>query len=314
MIDKIRIYVRQAVHRDMLAKSQYIRKIASNTFLLYNVQRDHQLIITVTCNGTIIEGSWRKWYFGADSLKDLTPNEALRVLVKICVETKLDIRAMLGARLLTMEFGANFFLPIYASTIVKSMFRYSTFVTGKYETSVSFRGCDYWLSAYDKMAEINKRKRDRRELENQNNANVLRIEMKVIKSTAFRNKMRGIETVRDVFRCYRLLISSFLNEIKKIDMSPINLVTDNVNFAGGNKKDLRQYLMYHGMTQIGAEQTFKYIKALDINKGAKTELRKEIKKIFAEYEAQSPYHKSDFIDDVIRRQLAKKMNERIPRV
>ena len=314
MIDKIKIYVDQTVNRVMLERSEYIRKIAGNKFLLYNLRKDHHLTITITSDATIIEGSWRKWYFGADSLEDLTPNEILKVLVKICVEIKLDIRAMLGARLLTMEFGANFSLPIYASTIVRSMYRYSTFIKGEYETSVSFRGSDYWLVAYDKTAEINQRKRDQNEFEVHTNVNVLRIEIKAFKSTAFRNKMRAIRTVRDIFRCYRLLISSLLNEIKRIDMSPINLVTDNVNFAGGKKRDLRQYLMYHGIIEIGAEQAFKYIKALDISKGAKTELRKEIKKILAEYESQSPYHKSDFINDVIIKQLAQKMNEKIPSV
>jgi hypothetical protein len=232
----------------------------------------------------------------------------------IAFETGLSAKAILKGQILTIEVGANFILPILPIAIVNSAFRYSTFRLARYDTSISFQGNDYWLALYDKTVEINEARRKKKTPALDITSNVLRIELKAFKNTALQNKLRKIETLEDVIKSYRMLIVSLLKEIKRIEMSPINLTVDNVRFTGGKKKDLRQYLMYIGMECRGVRNAYQYIKQLEIADPKKSEMVKEFREIIAMYDRKMPYRKCDFIEGVIKKQLAKKISEPKPRI
>ena len=252
MIDNIKISVGETLDIGIIKSSQFVSQWRYNEYWLYNTYGDHHLTIEIMREKVIIEGSWRKWYFGNNSFEDLTSYLILKIAKEISKLTGLSLKAILDSKILKMEFGATFWIPIYPSTILNSMFRYSNFELLQTDTSISFRAEDYWLGLYDKTIEVNRNKKGKGgNPMNRNAGNPLRIEIKAFKQTAFRNKLRSVKTIRDVLMSYRLLIVSFLEEIKRIEMRPINLTVDNVSFKGKKKKDLRQHLIFLGIAKKG---------------------------------------------------------------
>ena len=314
MLDMNKVLVAEKLNKDFIAEADSERMVRKTftKYYLYNVHGNHHLEIRDCINGAKIRGSWRKWYFGNDSIKDLNPFEIVKVAQEISAFTGLTFNGIIDGSLLLVELGFTFLLPINPSSITDSIFRYSTFELGRYDTSLSFQGNDYWFVLYDKTKEINRWKKKWGEPEIDNGCHALRIELKAFKQTAFRNKLREIKTIRDIIKHYRMLIVSIFNEIKRLEMKPINLVVDNVCFEGRKKRDLRCYLMFLGMERKGIRRTFEYIKQLEVNKSAKNSMREELNDIIAIYDHCSPFKREDFISGVIKKQLAKKLSEPVP--
>ena len=303
--------VNVTIDSDTISDSSRVVRKGLRMYRFYNEKLDHYLEIKPCSDCTIISGSWRKWYHGADSFNDLNPYEILRICYEIAIFMGLDFEAILDGEFKLIELGFTFILPIYPSTILNSIFRYSNFELGRYDRSISFRGNDYWLGLYDKKEEINSQKKDWK-IEDGNN--YLRIEIKAFSNTALKSKLRGVKTLRDVIIKYRMLIISLFNEIKRVEMTPINLTTDNIKFTGRVRADLRRYLIYIAIQSKGARQSFELIDQLNVSKRVKTSIRNELRKAIKEYDKLSPYSHEDFINQVIKKQLAAKISVPIPNI
>jgi hypothetical protein len=311
MLDNNITLVSDRLDKNLIADTDCDRLVRKGLkkFWLYNSFHDHYLEITENRHGVIIYGSWRKWYFGKDSFNDLSPYEIVRVCIEICRMTGLSFDAILDAKFQRGEFGFTFLVSVLPSTILNSMFRYSTFDLGRYDTSISFRGSDRWLSAYDKTEEINKARRKKGEPPLIDSHYYLRIEFKAFRATAFYDKLRGIRTIRDLLKNYRMLCIALLNEIKKIEMTPINLTIDNVNLREMNASKYKGYLIFSGMDAKGARKVFKDIEQLNATKKSKTDFRNLLRDLNAFYDKQSLYKRSDFIDGEIKKQIAKMISQ-----
>ena len=313
MIDRTKIFVRARLNSKRFTKTDlgYIEAMGCDNYRLYSNRDKAYLEIWNSATGVYIDGSWRKWYLGSDSLNDLTRKDIKTVCEEISKITGLSMTALLNSILCVLEFGCTFFLSVFPATILGRMYRYSSLELGRFDTSISFRAHDFWFAIYDKGIEVIKRGCLRGNTQLTQETNALRMELKVFARTAFEDRLRGIETLADVINNYRNLIISFYHEIKRIEIQPIILEIDNVTFKGKKISDFNKYAKLRLMEQIGVRQTFGMIGQLDMANSGKSYQRKKLSEILAQYTNRTAFSRADFLTEV-RTQLVKKIAEPNP--
>lgn len=301
MVDNIKIIVsgeRLNIDRLLSYDSTVCQRSAYNRYRLYERDKTY-LELWNSKGGVIIQGSWRKWHYGKYSLKDLTRIDLFQVCVELSQKLGISIKTLLEAKVLMVEFGLTFSLPIPPSAILHNMYRYSTLELVQAATSVSFRGNDYWLKVYDKGIQINKICSKRGQPEIVKGMKVLRIELRVFRRTAFHSRLRKVETVKDIIANYRNLVISLYHEIKKIDIEPLTVENGNISFEGKKISDFHNYQQYYFMKAFGVGKTFEFLNQLNMANSGKSYQRKKCREILAQYEGKAEFSRDEFLKTII---------------
>lgn len=306
MIDNITIVVDEKLNIEKLDLT-VCQKSGYNRYRIFGHDEIHYLEFWCYGDNIKIQGSWRKWYLGSKSLSDLTRTDLFQVCQELSVKTGISKKALLEAKVTSVEFGLNFNLPIPPTAILNNMEVYSTSELGRFPTSVSFRKNDYWLIAYDKEMEISKLSTHGKTSETK----VLRMELKVFRRTAFREKLRAIETVKDIIANYRNLIISLYHEIRKIEIMPLTPVNGNVSFEGQKIFALTNFMKYVFMKNFGLKRTLEFLDQLDMIASNKSVIKKRLKQILSEYDEKAEFTRNEFLK-TIRMQLVSKLSEVCP--
>ncbi len=311
MVDRTKIFAKEKLDTKKFANTDfgYVVPEIGDLYKIHNHRDKATLNMYNSANGVYIDGSIRKWYLGSHSLRDLTRTEIKTVCEKISEITGLSVKALLKAIICILEFGLTFYMSVLPATLLESMYRYSSFKLGRFDTSISFRGYDYWLVGYDKSIEIQKWGANNLVIPKDTNA--LRLELKAFARSAFDRKLRKVETLEDVIVQYQKLIMSFYVEIKKLEMSSINHITDDVKVTVSTASELNRYLKYKGIKAIGERKTSLAINSLSDSNRAKSYHRKVMREILAEYSHKSDYSNFNFLREIAK-QLTVKLHEPLP--
>ncbi len=266
----------------------------------------HQLTITDYGDHFNISGSIRKFHLGKYTYEDIKPQDLpviAKKLAKLLIVKPSDIA---NAVITKLEFGKTF--TLWGSTcrsIQSKIFSFSTFEPIVEGGTVTFKAQDFQFKLYDKAKEIvaknPKLKKDFLE------TNKLRIELRMQDRKGVDEKGRGIVSFSDLANNYRMLIVTFLREIKRLQFKSEDEKYDSVSFKSKKIKDLKRYLIYKGILNIGVNQTFHFLKEIDCSIQGKSLYKAQFLKLLSELEHLSQYGKRELLKDV-KRELAKEIS------
>lgn len=103
-----------------------------------------------------IKGSWRKWYLGAGTTRDLTYMDTVNCIGAIAQKTGLPVELILRSRFVTVEIGLGLRFRENMEGIIDGFVYFKGFdIVYEYgRESVKFKGSSYSVSAYDKFAQL----------------------------------------------------------------------------------------------------------------------------------------------------------------
>lgn len=275
-------------------------------YKLSTVDNAHQLIITDYGNYFSISGSIRKFHLGKYTYEDIKPQDLpviAKNLAKLLMVKPSDIAKAIITKL---EFGKTFTLwGSSCRSIQSKISSYSKFQPIVEDSTVTFKGQDFKLTLYDKAKEIvadnPKLKKDFLE------TNKLRIELKMKDRKGVIEKGRGIVNFSDLANNYRMLVVTFLREIKRLKFKTEDGKYDSISFKKKNIKDLKRYLIYKGILNVGISQTLHFLKEIECSIQGKSLYKGQFLKLLSELEHLSQYGRKEFLKD-IRRELAQEIS------
>lgn len=309
MIDNVKLYIEAELNVDLILSSnpQQFRTKRSNNYRIFNSEGNHSLQIVKGKGGYYLTGSWRKWFHGEGTIKDLSRAEIFycnqMISAILCISTEL----LLNAKVIKMEFGLNFNLPIKPRALIYAMYQYSNvkaFGDDKYRR---FALNDYWLIVYDKGHEV----LQNNSLKNEVEIDSLRIELKLFRRTAFISKMRSIYTLAELLNDYRNLIISLYHEIKRIEIHYTKANLNDIDFTNKAINYYNDYKYYVFAVSVGLSRVFNFIKELDMKNSGKSVQRKKIKVVLAKFEQKPEFGRDDFLKSC-RLQLVDRLAEANP--
>jgi hypothetical protein len=258
--------------------------------------------IKVTDDGFIIDGSLRKWYLGAETMNDLTRKELGKACKELSKCLGIELDYILDARILIIEIGMNFNIGMECSAIIDRIYEYSSLK--KFcvdDETVEFRGkTGVALKFYDKIKEMTGKKNI--------SSTTLRIEIRCTKFAATKSKLRGAMTLLDIIYNYRMIIVSFLNEIKRIQMTSILIGIDDVDFSDQTVTDVKKWVLAMMAHQIGLRKLIGLYKRTRTSSSGISRHKKELVRLSKKYSQAGVYQKSDLMK-IIKKQLAREISQ-----
>lgn len=290
---------------------------------LYNPQNRSHMSIWRYNNGVVtIKGSVRKWYFGNNSVKDLTLLQFIEATNHIAERLSMSWTNFRIAKVSQVELGLNIPISIPFSVLSKKIVSYGTHkksnVIGKGRTKGNYgtlyfgehkskygdvddnkHDCEFRLKIYDKCKEIE----DKRDFVDDTilpDANIMRIEFTADDKDTFKRK--GLPRISDInglinnwhslYELWarevgRIALLSSISDVNDLDIDAV-LFSEAINMYGwsGLMKNIEEY----------ASECFK-TKASANN--AKTKIRKRINNLLDNHSNPNEYRKINLYKDII---------------
>ncbi len=179
------------------------------------------LFFNIKTKTLTITNSIRKWYLGQSSLIDLTQNTFYKAISLIAKILKISVNELLKSTFTKAEIGLNIRIDTPASLISSKIVKYSTFRRDTYGIgTVNFIGTDRNLKIYDKLNELNAKKKISQNLKLAlENANYffIRIEILMKDKQSFLNmKMLNYYTIEDLYTNFNNLYLLWAKEVSKV--------------------------------------------------------------------------------------------------
>jgi hypothetical protein len=267
-------------------------------YYLKNDFGDHSLAIKDCGKYFIIDGSLRKWFLGSESLDDLSLKTLISAIDKIALTLGVKAEYIYNSRILIIEFGGNYNIGIDCSSVIERIYRYSSLNRCPQDNYVMFKGkTGTSFVCYGKVKEMRKEK-----LYGGNR--ILRIEVRCSKFSATSAMMCGAETILDVIKSYRMIVVSFLKEVKRLEMQPVLLGIEDAAFYGKKIKAFKDYQLLRLIHSDGARKVLEFLKQLDMASSGKSIQSKKVRNLMAQYADSRSFRKEDLIRIIIKRLAA----------
>jgi len=279
-----------------------------------NKYGNHHLVVRDFGDHFVITNSWRKWFLGSDSLEDLSYQNIAEICEVLAQYLKLKSYHLGAAKLRTVEFGKTFTLNGGTCfSVISNIHSYSTLTANRFGggQTIAFVGQDFNLMIYDKEREMTKKRPKLKNVLSSNNK--LRIELKSKDAKGTKNKFHNINSLQDLLLNYKKMILGLRKEIKKIQMISIDTKFDAISFKTKRIKDLRVYLEYKGIQNIGPELFFKYLKELDYNAQERSRYLGMFRKRLNMFEHMPQYGKKELLRDVTKQLMREFTNPMLER-
>ena len=303
MVDNIKIHIEKALpnpsNNDRLIHvgTTYNGKYDTEHYILLNRERNSILKIQDHQGRFAIFGSIRKWHFGKASYKDLSPMDIVQVVYELASVLGVTVMDIALARISRIEIGKTFTLNgTECATFIEKVFSFSRFEDNRYKTSVTFEGQDFHIKLYDKVREIiSKNPKAKTWMQEKNK---LRIELRLKDQKGVDEKLRGIQTLQGLLLNYRMVIVNLLKEIKRLHIKSEEKQFDAISFKNRSIKEVKRFLVYKGIHNIGTKQAFHFLDEMDCSIQGKSKYRKEFRTILTELEHLSKYGRKELLRDV----------------
>lgn len=286
---------------------------------LYNPQNRSHMSIWKYNNGVVtIKGSLRKWYFGNNSVKDLTLVSCIEATNYLAERLGLSWESLCSAKISQVEFGLNIPISIPFSILSKKIVSYGTHrkrnVIGKGITKENYgtiyfgehknknedkHDCEFRLKIYDKYKEIE----DKRDFVDDTilpDTNIMRIEFTADDKDTFKRKgLPRISNIQELIQNWQSLYELWAREVGRIillnSIYDINsLDTDAVLFSEAISIDGWNTLMEN--IEEYASECFKTKASAN---SAKTKIYKRINNLLDNHSNPYEYRKINLYRDII---------------
>ncbi|MFC7356468.1 hypothetical protein ACFQO1_02110 [Jejudonia soesokkakensis] len=243
-------------------------------------------------NKLIIEGNFRKWYFGTDNISDLNKKKFCNVVSQVAKKIGIEQNVLWNARVTKLETGVTVKLKEKHRGIVNCIFSYKNFRKNTYDNSgVEFKGENYDVIFYDMLRRMfNRKHKLERQYKKLTKSNFFfRYEIQVHKVSGvdmFKEKANTLLKIKNNWKYLGQNLITTLDNVKFVDViSPSQFM----ELKGATKKPMTDYLTYKGIESIGMENLRQLINQM------KPKSRPDYRRDFIElYEKQLSEDKEDY--------------------
>ena len=307
MIDYIKILIANFSGIFDECESFYRRK-SITYYKLYNPEKKNSDVYLLlghneSKNLLSIEYSLRQWYFGGNSLSDLTKENLGKVFKKIADLLNIHILDLYTASFTKCELGFNLMLKIPMRQLEPMIIEYSTLKRYCYEgETVGFRGSDRILKVYDKFKEIiedskgDEKSKRKKECDafSKHNYHFVRPEIKMKDKESFiHSGLEHVMCVGDILKYYQDLYCFWAEEISKVVLLNEIIEDDSMKF----KESLIAKVLKHEGYLSYKRLCFAKIKP----KNRRCEILREAKDVIKKYANMEEYNTKKFRADVYKK-------------
>lgn len=257
---------------------------------IWNLNRDFYLDLTIIEGKyCILKGSIRKWFFGKDTLKDLTYTDLEICLRKIATILHIDYKSFLNSSIRKLEFGKNIWVSFEPDMILGSLLRHPRLKKiSTWPDSKKFIGDDLQLIFYNKLKEMKKKGITMSKVPwDKKNLHLLRYEIRMkntvllniensVNISHFDEKKIRITELKDLLTHYDILLKQwrmrYLEISKIVSKEREKILSTTYDVTKRMKRDI----MLFGVHSLGNDMILNLINNSIISNVAKSRLRKEM--------------------------------------
>lgn len=241
-----------------------------------------------------IDRSIRKWYFNANSRKDLNSIEfedCIKLLGKKLGLKKGEVWKIF--KITNLEIGVTLLLQSDFHEVMHSFVKYRNALRNDdYETTVYFKFNNYEILIYDKFLEMNKGQ-IWTSIENNvyNKFHFFRFEISIKKmsGTSFKENYSTLELLKKNWSNLPVVLETYLDKIEFVD-----LLSKEKEIKPNSISEFHNYLKYLGMKFIGINRTIEDFKSITI-KNNKGKYFNDLMHIYRSYISNDRDYKSELM-------------------
>lgn len=231
-----------------------------------------------------VEGSIRKWFFSMNGFQDLDYYRFEKAIERISEILFFDKEMLWGFKVSVLEIGFNVQLRMIMKGIVDGYCSYSTFRRIWYEgETMCFEGDSYSMIVYDKGEEVVKKRSAKKSKVSPvpiekliERATWLRFEFKTETLSKVPKMSKLANTLGKILENWDEILDVVHDKVKDMKYVHYTLPTYTDELVGGNKTQLKNYLINITMLTIGVGKTMSLVDKL---KRDKENVKKELQEM-----------------------------------